>query len=69
MIYRCFNCGAETRPQTDPSDDVSHGLCKVCVAAAHVKIDTMPSCGLVGKWGVCDLFAGHVGECKWIGGE
>ena len=68
MIYRCSKCGAETRPQTEPGDDISHGLCAPCVTDTHADIDMMPTCGLVGKWGVCDLFVGHVGECRRIGG-
>ena len=47
----------------DPSN-VSHGFCTSCATNERVKIDEIPRCGLVGKWGVCNLFDGHVGACR-----
>jgi hypothetical protein len=46
---------------------VSHGFCTVCVTKEHTRIDEIPACGLVGKWGECNLFDGHVGPCKHLG--
>ena len=51
---------------TTPDPLVSHGLCPECADAVHLEIDSMPTCGLVGPWGECNLFADHVGECRQL---
>ena len=69
MIYMCSKCGTETRPPTGSDNAISHGLCTACVTTEHVKIDEMPTCGLEGTWGECNLFDGHVGECRELSDE